>query len=265
MAHYTFPCEFCEQTIGTTSERVGEDTACPHCGRTVTIPRPKANLRLRGRASAKKRTAKDAPVPMENLSNLTETSAFGGERAEYQARTRRRAALRQTLVGIGLLASLAAVGYAGWRVYDGQQQRKRRTLQVAEEGRLKLERRRAYWREIAGMNRKARGVSPNWTLTDEDGFALWLVINTLEENPRLARERFEVWVRADAELYGLCSQQFRRINSAADIEAAQQTLVGAALGLAATNAAPVAILRQFSEVAEKCLEMEAANDLRHPD
>ncbi len=42
MSTFTFRCPFCEREIETRTERIGEDSQCPGCGRTVAVPDVKA-------------------------------------------------------------------------------------------------------------------------------------------------------------------------------------------------------------------------------
>ncbi len=251
MPDVTFTCEHCGQPLAADDEHVGHDIACPSCGNAMTVPRARAQLKIKGRGTTRATAARAEPA--ENLSSLAVVTAFGDERAALLARRRRARMLMQTIAATGMTAMLLAVGIAGWRMHQRQKADRRR--RAAEDQRQLAEdaRQRALRSEAAAMNHKARERDPWWSLTNEDCYELWRCLNDLAGNRADAGAWFDEWVRADAEMCGLLCEQFRLVARPDDIEPACLRLAGAAFGLHndGQTAVPLPWLARFRQAAAR--------------
>jgi len=252
MADITFPCTVCQKPLVVDESLVGQDVACPACNHVMTVPRVRAPLAVKGRTAATGSARPATPPVSENLSGLAGVDAFGEDRGQLVRRRRRWMLAGQILAAAGMLATLVAVIYAGYRFFDARETRKHQTAEAFLRQEQAQELRRRQRNEARRLNAAARHKQGVWSLTDEVCYRLWHVLNACHPVPQEAQARFDFWVTCDAETHGLFSECYAALRSPADIEPACQRLAGFALGL---QGAPVRLppLAEFRELARLSL------------
>lgn len=252
MAEITFACTACHKTLTVDDALVGQDVACPACAHVMTVPRARAALTVKGRPGAQggARPASRPEAP-EDLSALAEVDAFGEERGHLVVRRRRWMLAWQIIAAAGMLATIAVLVYAGFRVSDAREARKRRQAEAVLRQEQAQELRRRQHLDARRLNAVARQKHADWSLSDEECFRLWRALNTRFPVRQEAQSRFDFWVDCDAVMHGLFSEVFSGLQSPADIEAACQRLAGYSLGLKGEPAGlpPLAEFRELARLA----------------
>lgn len=231
MATYDFTCDFCKQTITVDAALVGEDMPCPSCGATVTVPRQREKLALKGRAQPAGGRLTVERGSSDNLSSLANVKAFGDDRAVVRSRERLHSLLRQVLAGAIILALLGGGAAIGLRMQARKQDERQRREAVAAQRRAQEKQLADLRREVPEMNRAARARNPYWTMPDETCLDFWLTLNAELGNRAAARQEFDRWVETDAALCGLLAEQYALVIRGEDLELACLRLTGMAFGL----------------------------------
>ena len=255
MADITFPCTVCQKPLAVDESLVGQDVACPACTHVMTVPRVRAPLAVKGRPAATGGARPATPPVSENLSGLAEVDAFGEDRGQLVRRRRRWMLAGQIVAAAGMLATLVAVIYAGYRFFDARETRKNQAAEALLRQEQAQDLRRRQRNEAQRLNAAARHKQGVWSLTDEVCYRLWRVLNACYPIPQEAQARFDFWVACDAETHGLFSECYASLRSPADIEPACQRLAGFALGL---QGAPARLppLAEFRALAQASLSDE---------
>ena len=255
MADITFPCTVCQKPLAVDESLVGQDVACPACTHVMTVPRVRAPLAVKGRTAATGGARPATPPVSENLSGLAEVDAFGEDRGQLVRRRRRWMLAGQIVAAAGMLATLVAVIYAGYRFFDARETRKNQAAEALLRQEQAQDLRRRQRNEAQRLNAAARHKQGVWSLTDEVCYRLWRVLNACYPIPQEAQARFDFWVACDAETHGLFSECYASLRSPADIEPACQRLAGFVLGL---QGAPARLppLAEFRALAQASLSDE---------
>jgi hypothetical protein len=204
---------------------------CPSCGATVTVPRLRAKLAIKGRGKAAGGRLTVERGSSDNLASLANVKAFGDDRATVRSRERLHSLLRQVLAGAIILALLGGGTAIGLRIQGRKKDERQRREAVAAQRRAKEKQLADLRREVPAMNRAARERNPYWNMPDEACMDFWITLNAELGNRAAARQEFDRWVETDARLCGMLAEQYALVLRGEDLDLACLRLTGMAFGL----------------------------------